>query len=178
MRLLSNQHILLRALEPEDLNFLKAIENDPDNWKHGDTIQPFSEYILKEYIKVAEQSITEAGQLRLMIADLQDEKRIGFIDLYDFDQRNARAGVAIIIHPDFQRNKFALQALQIIEKYAFDKLHLHQLYASILADNLPSIKLFEKAGYTYSGNKKAWRKTDNEFKDELFYQKILNEEQK
>ena len=120
MGLLSNQHILLRALEPEDLDFLKAIENDPDNWKHGDTIQPFSEYILKEYIKVAEQSIMEAGQLRLLIADKQDEKRIGFIDLYDFDQRHKRAGVAIIIHQDHQRNGFALQALQIIEKYAFE----------------------------------------------------------
>ena len=178
MNLLSDQHILLRALEPEDLDFLKAIENDPENWKHGDIIQPFSEYILKEYIKVARQSITEAGQLRLLITDKQDEKRIGFIDLYDFDQRHKRAGVAIIIHQNHQRNGFALQALQIIEKYAFEKLYLHQLYASILADNLPSIKLFEKAGFSYSGKKIDWRKTDNEFKDELFYQKIKNEEQK
>ena len=178
MHLFNNQHILLRALEPEDLDFLKGIENDTNNWEHGDNIQPFSKYILKEYIKVAGQTITEAGQLRLMIADHLDKKRLGFIDLYDFDQQHKRAGVAIIIHQNYRKNGFAYQALKLIEKYAFDKLYLHQLYAFILADNLPSINLFEKAGYTCSGNKKDWRIVHNKFKDELFYQKIRNEEQK
>ena len=175
MSLLNNQHILLRALEPDDLHFLKTIENKLENWKYSDTMQPFSKYILSEYIEVAKQPITEAGQLRLLIADCHDKKRIGFIDLYDYDQRHLRAGVAIIIQPEHQRSGFALEALQLITKYAAQHLHLHQLYASILADNQPSIKLFEKAGFTYSGEKKDWLKINNKFRDELFYQKLLNE---
>lgn len=178
MNLLSNQHIQLRALEPEDLAFLKSIENNQIYWQYSDTIQPFSDYILNEYIKVAGQSILEAGQMRLLIADKLNERRIGFVDLYDYNPRHARAGIAIIIHPDFQQQGYASQAIDLMCQYAFYELNLHQIYAGILADNLASIKLFEKAKFTCNGTKKDWLKIDNQLKDELFYQKFHHEKQK
>ena len=42
--------IILRALEPEDLDFLYSIENDPDLWDVGCTNVPYSRHILSEYI--------------------------------------------------------------------------------------------------------------------------------
>lgn len=177
MNLLSNQHIQLRALEPEDLDFLKSIENNQVFWQYSDTIQPFSDYILNEYIKVAGQSIIEAGQLRLVIADKPNKQRIGFVDLYDYNPRHARAGIAIIIHPNFQKRGYASHAIDIMCQYAFNELNLYQLYAGILSDNKASIKLFEKAGFTCHGTKKDWLKIDNQLKDELFYQKFHHEKQ-
>ncbi|MDR9399949.1 MAG: GNAT family N-acetyltransferase [Psychroflexus sp.] len=178
MNLLNNQHIQLRALEPEDLAFLKAIENNQIYWQYSDTIQPFSDYILNEYIKVAGQSIVEAGQLRLLIADKTNKLKIGFVDLYDYNPRHARAGVAIIIHPDYQQRGYASQAINLICNYAFYELNLHQIYAGILSDNKASIKLFENAGFTCFGTKKDWVKINNQLKDELFYQKFHHEKQK
>ncbi len=172
MSLLKGGFIQLRALEPEDLNFMQDVENNTENWKYGDTVQPFSKYILKEYIKVAEKPISESGQLRLLITDEEDHERLGFIDLYEMELMHSRAGVAIIVHPDHQRQGFALEALRMIEEYAFRILDLHQLYASILEENDPSIKLFEKAGFVCSGKKKAWRCIQHQYKDELFYQKL------
>lgn len=48
--LLSNDRVRLRALEPEDLELLYRWENDPELWEVGNTLAPYSRYILKEYI--------------------------------------------------------------------------------------------------------------------------------
>ena len=44
---LSGEKIILRALEPEDLNFLYQIENNESFWEVSHTQTPFSKYILK-----------------------------------------------------------------------------------------------------------------------------------
>ncbi len=50
MQVLKGQHIHLRALEPKDLDFLDATENDTSFWEVSSTQVPFSRYILEQYI--------------------------------------------------------------------------------------------------------------------------------
>ena len=57
--LLSNDRVRLRALEPEDLELLYRWENDPELWEVGNTLAPYSRYILKEYIAGSDRSIYE-----------------------------------------------------------------------------------------------------------------------
>ena len=69
--LLSNDRVRLRALEPEDLELLYRWENDPELWEVGNTLAPYSRYILKEYIAGSDRSIYEGFQVRIASSDLQ-----------------------------------------------------------------------------------------------------------
>ena len=42
--------IRLRAIEPEDLDYLYRIENDKRLWDVGETNMPYSRYALHEYV--------------------------------------------------------------------------------------------------------------------------------
>ena len=64
---LENDTLRLRALEPEDLDILYKWENDTNLWWVGCTTEPYSRYILKEYIAYSDKTIYEKKQLRLMI---------------------------------------------------------------------------------------------------------------
>ena len=64
---LCGQKMNLRALEPEDLEFLFEIENNESFWEVSHTQVPFSKYILKQYIENAHLDIFETKQLRLLI---------------------------------------------------------------------------------------------------------------
>jgi len=164
--------ILLRALEPKDIDFLFELENDQDLWHLSQTQQPFSAHLLRDYIAHADRDIYEAKQFRFAI-ELSDKQRVvGFIDLFDFDPKNKRAGIGIIIHRKYQGFGFAKAALKLVMDYAFKILYLHQLYANIAMDNLPSIQLFESVGFELTGNKKDWLFDGDTFKDELLYQLI------
>ncbi|CAM1367132.1 Acetyltransferase [Tenacibaculum soleae] len=174
MNTLKGTHINLRAIEPEDLEFLFEIENNESFWEISHTQAPFSKFILKQYLENAHLDIYEAKQLRLIIEDIKAKKTVGMIDLFDFNPQHKRAGIGILIHPDYQQNGFASEALQLLIKYCFTHIQLHQLYANITADNKNSIHLFTKHNFNKIGIKKDWILSNNIYKDELLFQ-LINE---
>lgn len=173
MKTLRGKRIFLRALEPQDLDYLYEVENDESLWEVGNSLTPYSRYILEQYIANGYRDIFEVKQLRLVICDFQTELAVGFVDLYDFDPEHRRTGIGIVIYPEKEQRKgYALESLQLICNYAFHRLNCNQVYAGITADNEGSIALFEKMGFQQNGIKKSWTWADGQFKDELFYQLI------
>lgn len=165
--------ISLRPLEPEDIELLYQWENNMEIWEVSHTKTPFSRYILAQFIRESAKDIYETKQLRLIIQNA-DGKALGAVDLFDFEPYHMRAGIGIMIHNADDRNKgFATDAISAVSAYASEVLGLKQLYAHVAADNIPSIKLFENAGFEKTGIKKHWLKTLHGWKDELFFQKIL-----
>ena len=164
--------IYLRALEPEDLEFVYKVENDERVWEVSNTQTPYSRFLIKQYLENAHLDIYEAKQLRLAICTKKDEV-VGLIDLYDFNPSFRRAGIGILILDQKQRRKgYGKEALQLVMKYGKTHLHLHQLYASINEDNKISQDLFTKASFTFIGQRKDWTLVNGEFKNENLYQHI------
>ena len=172
MNTLLGEKINLRALEPEDLEFLYQIENDESFWEISHTKTPFSKYILKQYLENAHLDIFEVKQLRLLIEEKSTKKQLGLIDLFDFNPTHKRAGVGILIHPEFQQNGFASEAISLLINYSFSLLDLHQLFANITLDNTKSISLFKKHNFKEVGIKKDWILSGGKFKDEILFQLI------
>ncbi len=172
MMKLSNHLIKLRAVEPEDLEFLYGIENNEAHWEVSGTQKPFSKYVLKQYIENSHLDIYEAKQLRFMITNV-DDIAVGTIDLFNYMPEHARAGVGILIDEKHQRKGYAKQALLLLHQYAFTQLNLQQLYANIAVDNLKSICLFESLSYQNNGIQKNWILHQKKLKDVAFYQ-LLN----
>jgi len=172
MNTLVGNLVKLRALEPEDLEFLFQIENNEIFWEVSHTQTPFSKYVLKQYLENAHLDIFESKQLRLIIEEKSTKKKVGMIDLFDFNPQHKRAGIGILIHPDFQQKGFASEALELIIKYSFSYLQLHQLYANIIAENEKSLALFNKHQFKKVGIKKDWIFFDGKMKDEILFQLI------
>ncbi|MEM9076554.1 MAG: GNAT family N-acetyltransferase [Bacteroidota bacterium] len=169
---LEGEHICLRALEPRDLDFLYQLENDSSIWEISGTTKPYSKKVLRFYLENAHRDIYEVKQLRLCICNKEDHC-LGLIDLFDFDPKNARAGMGIVIANPENRNKgVGGEAIALLCEYVFSTLHLHQVYANILEHNKASINLFTKLGFEEIGIKKEWVRTSEGFKNEIMYQKI------
>ena len=175
MKTLIGKNIYLRALAPEDLDFLYQLENDESVWEVSNTTSPYSKFILKQYLENSYKDIYEAKQLRLVICISETNKAVGCIDLFDFEPKHKRVGVGIIISSEEDKQKgFASEALKVVCNYVFTHLDLHQVYASITEDNLPSISLFENANFKKTGIKLDWIYSLGNLKNELFYQ-LINE---
>ena len=172
MQSLKGDLVYLRALEPEDLDLLFEVENNEEFWEVSATSVPFSRYILKQYLENSHRDIYEVKQLRLVICGNSGEA-FGFIDLFDLDPKNRRTALGILIINKSNRKKgFGAEALQLVSKYCFTHLGLHQVYANVGEDNVSSKLLFEKAGFTVAATKKDWNLVEGEYKDEITYQLI------
>jgi diamine N-acetyltransferase len=173
MKLLSDDILLLRAAEPEDLDCFYRWENDTELWNDGSTFVPYSRFTLRQHIENAGKDLYEARQLRLVIVERVTNQAVGILDLYEFEPHHRRAGVGILIDADKRKNGYAARAIRLLKPYAFIVLGLHQLHALIPMDNVPSQRLFEACGFKQSGVLTHWLKYADGFQNVCVYQ-LLN----
>jgi len=169
---LKGDKVYLRALEPEDLQFLYELENDTSIWEISGTTTPYAKHVLQLYLDNAHRDIYDVKQLRLCICDTK-HKVIGLIDLFDFDPKNNRAGLGIVIKDSANRNQGkGDESIQLLVDYAFSTLNLHQIFANVAEENVTSIHLFKKLGFEQVGVKKDWILVNGKYKNEILFQKI------
>ena len=175
--MIPGKNINLRALEPTDIELMYQWENDQNVWPVSGTLVPFSRYTMEQFVKMANQDIYTNKQLRLAIdiksAENVFSKTVGYIDLFDFEPAHRRAGVGILIGDlEARRKGAALESLNLLCGYAFNILHLHQLYCHIHVNNEASIRLFSNAGYQCTGEFKDWTLNNGSWTNVYFMQKL------
>lgn len=162
----------IRAMEPEDLDFLYEMENDRDCWGVSNTSVPYSRYVLHEYIASATNDIYADRQVRLVV-DNDEKNVVGVVDLVDFNPQHRRAEVSIAVRKEFRRKGYAVSAMHLIMEYAVKILHLRQLYAIVSDDNEASLALFRSLGFADGNRLKDWLYNGVEYKDAILMQRFL-----
>ena len=85
-----SERVRLRAMEPEDLEVMYAMENDSQTWDVTNFTVPYSRFVLKQYIENSECDMFADRQLRMMIVRAEDDALIGTIDITEFSPMHAR----------------------------------------------------------------------------------------
>lgn len=164
--------VKLRALEPEDLEILYTIENNPSEWNVGATNVPYSRYVLRDYIANTTSDIYADRQLRLMVTNDSGDT-VGIADLVNFEPRHLRAEIGIVILDRYRRHGYGEAALQKLITYARSILHLHQLYAIVTVSNTSCIRLFDKLEFKDSHCLRKWLFGDHGFEDAVMFCRML-----
>ena len=172
--LLENDILRLRAVEPEDLDRLYAWENNPQLWEVGNARNPYSRFVLRQYIVDSDKDIYESKQLRLMMVSVETGDTVGTVDLFDFELHHSRIALGLFVDPKYKGKGYARTSIQLVEEYVFDFLKVNQLYCDIAENNKASMHLFEQEEYERNGLLKDWVKTANGFENIVVFQRFRN----
>lgn len=166
------ENILLRAIEPADLEMLYHWENDPAVWRVSGTMAPISRDRLARFISEQVYDLYATRQMRLII-DVEGVA-IGSVDIFDFEPLHRRFGIGILIYADEHRRRgYARRVIDMVKEYARNTLDLRQIWVTIDGDNPASVALFEGCGFTLSARRREWINRGGKFIDELEYQCFL-----
>lgn len=166
------ENILLRAIEPADLEMLYHWENDPAVWRVSGTVAPISRDRLARFISEQVYDLYATRQMRLMV-DV-DNVAVGCVDIFDFEPLHRRFGIGILIYADEHRRRgYARRVIDMVKEYARNTLDLRQIWVTIDEDNPASVALFEGCGFTLSARRREWINRGGKFIDELEYQCFL-----
>lgn len=171
-RLLCSERIVLRAPEPEDLEVMYHMENLPEMWAVSNATVPYSRYVLRQYIENCRNDIYADHEMRLMIQLVATGEVVGTVDLIDFAPLHGRAEVGVAILEEFRRCGYAHEALGLLCEYAFSRLHMHQLYAYVAADNEASLALFEACGFCRKVMLEQWLRCEDGYRDACLLQNL------
>lgn len=160
----------LRAMEPEDLELIYRIENDPDFWHHGSTTVPYSRYALRQYMESAQNDLFADGQVRLVVE--KNGIAIGLADLTNLDALHRRAEVGLALLPEHQGQHHGKEIVHQLCAYAH-RAGLHQIYATIAVTNQPANQLFAQLGFTRTASLKDWLRFNDSFVEATVWQLLL-----
>ena len=165
--------VYLRAVEPEDVDFILECESDRDSARWSDYRAPFSRNQLLTYAFTYDADPFTSGNLRLII-ETSEKDRIGIIDLYDISEKDSRAFVGICIHPSFRRKGFGEKALNEIIMFAKDRMGLIQLVAKVSVINSHALSLFRKLNFEKLGVLPCWHRIGTELHDFTLLSKMTD----
>lgn len=176
MNYLNNQNIRLRAMEPEDLELLYTLENDPASWDISNFSVPYSRFQIRQFIENSQADVYADRQVRLMIERCSDHAVLGTADLDQFNPMHLHADVGIALLQAYRQQGYASEAVQLLADYAFGFLRLNQLTAHITAGNEASLRLFRSAGFNECGLLRRWWRAGGEYKDVVILQRLRGDE--
>lgn len=164
--------VRLRAMEPEDLDFLYELENDESLWNVGNTNVPYSRSLLLDYITSSRADIYADRQVR-MVMENDAAEPVGFVDLVDFDPRHSRAELGIVVADRFRGQGYAFAALGKICDYARSVVGLHQIYAIVDKNNEICTGLLKTFGFQLDTELKGWLRRGSVYEDAYLFQYFL-----
>lgn len=166
--------IYLRALEPDD--YQVTIK-----WRSDEEIQNMvggAKYFVssekeKEWVRSA---IFDKERMVLGICLKENNKLIGTVNIQEFDWINRSCHVPILIGDKDEWSKgYATEARMMALKFAFYERGMNRVWATILDNNMPSVKMHEKCGYKQEGVLRQSVYKDGAFHDQIVMS-ILKEE--
>ena len=91
----------------------------------------------------------QQDEVHFAIADENDEY-LGTISLKNIDQKKRRAEYAISMRKKVHGTGTALQATDLILRYAFETLGLDEVYLNVLGENGRANAFYRKAGFRFA----------------------------
>jgi ribosomal-protein-alanine N-acetyltransferase len=164
----------LREFRADDLEDFFAIVGDDrvTSWMAFDSHTPASAEQMLAGI-LARSAQQDRPDYMLAVTRLDDDQVIGFARLAPGVHRGAKLGYGI--GADHWGHGYATDASRTLLRFAFGPLDLHRVTAAIGPENLASIAVAKRLGFSYEGHLRHHVFTNGEWRDSLLYSLLAPE---
>ena len=148
--ILVGRKVILRAIEEEDLEFLKDLLNNP---KTSATVVGTSFPVSSTHQKHWYDRIVDDDSTLRLIIETKKDGVVGTVVMGDFDWVS-RVSHSTGIKLDVEKvteSGIALDAMITLFDYGFHELNLNRIEGSVLTDNKQAIAMTKLLGYTIEG---------------------------
>ena len=149
-RFLTGEKVILKSLEEEDFQSIFQWLSDPDVVNllfyqyYPPTIQKMKEEI--------EKDCKSKHDFEFAIIDLKTNLHVGWAGIYDIDRINKNAELRFFIgEKNFWGKGLSTECVSLLIDYGFRELNLHRLYGGANIENIGSLKIFKKLGFSEEG---------------------------
>lgn len=147
------EKVNLRAIEHEDLEFLREMINSEELEKMENG---FNLPVSKAQQAIWFQNLLNSKEQGNLIIETKDNEAVGYACILNIDWKNRSAHVGIKILRDNKKSQgIGTDTITSIMKYCFKELQLNRLESFIIDYNEASKNLFiKKCGWTEEGRKR------------------------
>lgn len=173
---LIGSRVMLREYQSEDFASIRSWVNDAQVTRYLSTRfwAPQTTVDTQEFLSRMMQSSHNA--FNYVIADAQDGRYIGQLDMFRVDWRLRQGEIGMVIAGAEDRGRgYGTEALELLAAFAFNSLGLERIELEVHMENAAALRCYQKAGFTLEGVKRHAYYNDGRFAD-LGMMSILRED--
>jgi len=156
----------VRHIDPEaDGQALHAIYGDEESARY--LTRPASPTVA-DTIAMMTEWLGDAADINWVVADTPDGPALGRVAVYARGRNNVWEA-ACMISPAARGRNLAARALGLAIDEAFDQRGARRIMADVDPDNTPSVRVFEKLGFTLEGRLRGEWEMHIGIRDSLIY---------
>lgn len=144
---LSSNRLTLSAFTRQDIPRIYALRSSPEVSKHLDRPLMQHEQEVKAYLEKMQRGVA-SGNWIIWGIHYQEEGFVGSICLWNLSKEKSTADIGYELLPSFQGRGIMSEAIPLVLQYGFQEMDLHRIEAEVHPQNIPSIALLEKYGFT------------------------------
>jgi diamine N-acetyltransferase len=172
--LLSNNKVLLRAINDNDINDLYRLRFDDESYNY---FYEFPITSVDGYKKWLQSISNRSDQINFAIEDRVKNQTIGTISLVNIDNRNRKAEMGrVLLDVDFRGNGYFKEIATILLGYAFNDLNLRKIYCEVFSDNKSAVKAYTKNGFLEEGVLRKHIYKNGQYKDIMILSIFRNDD--
>jgi diamine N-acetyltransferase len=155
-------HVSLRAFETEHSKELHRWFNDADSIAMvGRTPLTYEQTV--QHVEKKRKN----GDLILAIEN-RDTQLVGWVFLQNIELEHGRAGIGILIAPEFRGQGYAKSAMGRMLDIGFKQLRLNKIYLTTRGINEQAVGLYKKTGFVIEGQLRNHAYSNGHFYDTYF----------
>jgi len=166
---IETQKLTLRQLVSEDATDIFSIYSDKTGMKYWSSLPFTQSQQATDLINNVTNWWQAGSSLCLGLEHKENQKIIGTISLFSFNEESRRAEIGYILSSAYWQGGIMTEALKGVLEFVFKDLNLNRLEADIDPDNLASAKLLQKLGFQLEGRlRQRWIINGNITDSELY----------
>ncbi|HSE30525.1 MAG TPA: GNAT family protein [Pyrinomonadaceae bacterium] len=156
------KRIFLRFLEADDAGEFIALSHASKSFHRG-LVSPAAS---AEQFQTLLERCRRPDMVCFLMCKLSDGGIVGSINLSQIFRGGFQSAyIGYHVGAEFARLGYASEALELVLKFAFEKLRLHRLEANIQPSNRASIALVKRAGFVREGFSRRYLKICGRWRD-------------
>jgi RimJ/RimL family protein N-acetyltransferase len=167
---IKTSRLVLRRLVTHDWKDLLELMSDEEFFLYQDGSPLDEDHVLRWLESDAHVKLTTPEQSFYLGLEVQDGgKLIGYLSLTFTDPQRLQVTFSIGLNRSFQRQGFALEAVEALLGFCFDGLKLHRVAGWCDSRNVAACRLLEKAGFRREGEFLKNRWVHGEWTNSIWY---------
>jgi len=144
------QRINIRGIEKKDAAGIFSIRNDLNMIQYTGIPQMLTMTDAVEFARTRIEGMKNDRWIYWIISDKSTDELMGTICVFNFDEEKTSCDIGYELLPAFQGQGFVADAMDAIIAYCFQVLSIKKIYADINEENLDSIQVVKRAGFTFT----------------------------
>lgn len=164
--MIRGEHVYLRPITMEDTKLVVRWRNQPSVVRNFIYRKPIS---CKEHEEWLTNKVFKGLVHQFVICANEGDIPLGSVYLQNFEKEHKRAESGVFLGEEACGRGVGTEAVRLMADYAFETLGMHKLTARVLAHNMASRRLHEKAGYIQEAYLKDELFLDGQYEDLILF---------